>query len=83
MTHNIIIPRAIIRYIIHAHKYVDDRIKHLEHLGYDVKKCYVPNYNGVGNMTYMSMKKEYRIIIGRPKNHFPKQVYAVILRQGT
>ena len=83
MEHNIIIPRAIIRYIIHAHKYVDDRIKHLEHLGYDVKKCYVPNYNGVGNMTYMSMKKEYRIIIGRPKNHFPKQVYAVIISKGT
>ena len=83
MKYNIIIPRAIVRYIIHAHKYVDDRIRHLEHLGYDVKKCYVPNYNGVGNMTYMSIKKEYRIIIGRPKNHFPKQVYALIIRKGT
>ena len=80
MKHNIFRTRTIIRQVIHTYKYVDDRIKRLEHRGYEVKKCYVPNYNGVGNMTYMPMKKEYRIIIGRPKDHEPRQVYAVIIR---
>lgn len=83
MKNNIFRTRTRIRQVINTYKYIDDRIKCLENRGYEVKKCYVPNYNGVGNMTYMTMKKEYRIIIGRPKNHYPKQVYAVIISKGT
>jgi hypothetical protein len=49
-------------------------------MGYDVKKCYVPNYNGIGNLTYMPRLNEIRIIIGRPKNHYCKEVFAVIIK---
>lgn len=66
--------------IFHNPKSVENRIKDLEYRGFEVKRCYVPTYNGVGNLTYMPRLNEIRIIIGRPKNHFCKEVYAVIIK---
>jgi hypothetical protein len=59
---------------------VDDRIRRLESFGFTIKRCYIPNYNGVGEMTYMPRLNEVRLVIGRPKNHFCKEVYAVIIK---
>lgn len=63
------------------YKHVKDRIYHLMEQGYRVKRCYIPTYNGVGNVTYMPKLKEFRIIIGRPKRHFCREVYAVIIKE--
>ena len=60
--------------------HVNDRIRRLESFGFTIKRCYIPNYNGVGEMTYMPRLNEVRLIIGRPKNHFCKEVYAVIIK---
>ena len=65
---------------IRTKKLTNQRINDLTNMGYDVKKCYVPNYNGIGNLTYMPRLNEIRIIIGRPKNHYCKEVFAVIIK---
>lgn len=59
---------------------VNDRIRRLESFGFTIKRCYIPNYNGIGEMTYMPRLNEVRLVIGRPKNHFYKEVYAVIIK---
>ena len=59
---------------------VNDRIRRLESFGFTIKRCYIPNYNGVGEMTYMPRLNEVRLVIGRPKNHMSKEVYAVIIK---
>jgi hypothetical protein len=52
----------------------------LQNRGFEVKRCYVPTYNGVGNLTYMARLNEIRIIVARPTNHFPREVFAVIIK---
>ena len=69
----------IILQILNLRK-VEERILRLVNMGFEIKRCYVPNYNGVGNVTYMPKLNEIRMIIGRPKNHFSKEVYAIIFR---
>lgn len=61
------------------HRFVEDRINAIKQR-FEVKLCYIPNYNGIGNFTYMPRLNEIRIIIGRPKNHEPRQVYCVIIK---
>ena len=70
---------AILKNILRT-KYTIDRCRQLWVRGFEVKKCYVPHYNGIGGMTYMPNLNEIRIIVGRPTNHEPRQVYAVIIR---
>lgn len=48
--------------------------------GFYIRRCYIPHYNGIGNMTYMPRLNEIRIIVGRPKNHEPREVYAIIIQ---
>ena len=69
---------AIIHNVLHI-KDIKKRYEQLLARGFEVKKCYVPNYNGIGGMTYMPRLNEIRIIVGRPKNHEPRQVYAIII----
>lgn len=63
--------------IIASNKNVDDRINQFKLNGFKVKRCYVPTYNGIGNMTYMPKLNEIRLIVGRPKKHFCREVYAI------
>lgn len=71
---------AIIHNVLHI-KDVEKRCEQLWARGFEVKKCYVPNYNGIGGMTYMPRLNEIRIIVGRPKNHEPRQVYAIVIKK--
>lgn len=48
--------------------------------GFEVKRCFVPQYVRIGGMCYMPKLKEYRYIIGTPRLHSPKEVYAVIFK---
>lgn len=59
---------------------VEKRIDNLTKRGFEIKRCYVPTYNGIGNFSYMPRLNEIRIIIGRPKKHYCKEVYAVIIK---
>ena len=61
-------------------KSVEKRVNDLTYRGFEVRRCYVPTYNGIGNFSYMPRLNEIRIIIGRPSNHFCKEVYAVIIK---
>lgn len=60
---------------------VEKRVKDLIYRGFEVKRCYVPNYNGIGQPTYTKKLNEIRIIVGRPCNHFCKEVFAVIIKK--
>ena len=71
---------TLIKQSIIKNRFVEDRINDLSNRGFEVKLCYIPNYNGIGNLTYMPRLNEIRIIIGRPKNHEPRQVYCVIIK---
>lgn len=68
-----------IKEIILTNKNVNDRIVKLNNRGLKVKRCYVPTYNGIGNVSYLPRLNETRVIIGRPKNHSPREVFAVII----
>ena len=70
---------AIINNILRT-KEVVERCKRLEDRGFVIKRCYIPNYNGIGGMTYMPRLNEIRIIVGRPKEHEPREVYAIIVK---
>lgn len=70
----------IINQVITCNSIVDVRIKKLQDRGFEVKRCYIPTYNHIGGITYMPRLNECRITIGRPKNHFYKEVYAVIIK---
>ncbi len=70
----------IITQAITCNKRVEDRVKKLQDRGFEVKRCYLPTYNHTGGITYMPRLNEFRITIGRPKNHFCKEVYAVIIK---
>lgn len=69
---------AIIKNVLQI-KDVEKRCRQLWARGFEVRKCYIPNYNGVGSMTYMPRLNEIRIIVGRPKCHEPRQVYAIVI----
>ena len=69
---------AIIKNILRT-KDVIERCRRLWARGFEVRKCYIPHYNGIGGMTYMPRLNEIRIIVGRPKEHEPRQVYAIII----
>lgn len=66
--------------ILHNPRNVEKRVNDLTYRGFEVRRCYVPTYNGIGNFSYMPKLNEIRIIIGRPKHHFCKEVYAVIIK---
>ena len=66
--------------IIDSEKLIENRIRLLQSNGFEVKRCYVPTYNKVGGITFFPRLKEFRIIIGRPKNHFVREVYAVVIK---
>lgn len=70
---------CIIRQIILLNNNVEDRIRKLKLFGFKVKRCYVKDYNGLFHPTYCPKLNELRVIIGRPKNHNPKEVFAVIV----
>ena len=61
-------------------KNVEKRVNDLTYRGFEVRRCYVPTYNGIGNFSYMPRLNEIRIIVGRPVNHFPREVFAVIIK---
>lgn len=61
-------------------KDVEKRCEQFKHKGFEIKRCFVPSYNGICGLTYMSRLNEIRIIIGRPKCHSPKEVYAIIIK---
>lgn len=74
---------TLIKQSINKYYHIDDRINDLTNRGFEVKLCYIPTYNGIGNLTYMPRLNEIRIIVGRPKWHEPRQVYAVIIKSKT
>ena len=71
---------TIIKQIVNMNKKVEDRVNLLKACGYDVKRCYIPTYHGILQPTYMSRLNEIRLTIGRPKNHFCREVYAIIIK---
>lgn len=70
----------IINQVITCNNRVEERVKKLQDRGFEVKRCYIPTYNHLGGITYMPRLNEIRITIGRPKNHFSKEIYAVIIK---
>jgi hypothetical protein len=72
--------KEVIKNIIHTNKNVSDRCRKLFVRGFHIKRCYIPHYNGIGGYTYMPRLNEIRIIIGRPLNHEPREVYAIIIK---
>ena len=66
--------------ILNNPKNVEKRVADLKYRGFEVRRCFVPTYNGIGNFSYMPRLNEIRIIIGRPSNHFPREVFAVIIK---
>ena len=65
---------------INTKRFVNQRVMDLQNRGFEVKRCFVPTYNGVGNLTYMPRLNEIRIIVGRPQHHNCKEVFAVIIK---
>lgn len=63
--------------IVNKTKNVNIRIDLLQSEGYNVKRCYVKTYNGLLGVSEFKKKGVIRIIIGRPKEHFYKEVFAV------
>ena len=70
---------TLIKQSIVCNKLVNKRVLDLVNRGFMVKRCYVPSYNGLGQISYFPTKNEIRIIIGRPYNHAPREVFAVII----
>lgn len=70
----------VIKQIIQSTKYVKNRIDILKDKGYDVQRCFVKDYNGIGGLTYYPRLNEIRMIIGRPNHHSVKEVYAIIIK---
>ena len=66
--------------ILQNPKNVEKRVADLKYRGFEVRRCFVPTYNGIGNFSYMPRLNEIRIIIGRPKFHNCREVYAVIIK---
>ena len=71
---------TLIKQSIKNKRFANERVLDLQNRGFEVKRCYVPTYNGSGNLTYMPRLNEIRIIIARPINHFPREVFAVIIK---
>lgn len=71
---------TMIKQSINNKKFVNQRILDLQNRGFNVKRCYVPSYNGIGQPIYFPRLNEIRIIIGRPINHAPREVFAVIIK---
>lgn len=71
---------TIIRQICKQNKSLMKRIMLLKARGYDVRRCYIPNYNKICGLTYMPKLKEIRIIVGNPPCHLCKDVYAIIIK---
>ena len=71
---------ALIKQSIKNKRFANERVLDLQNRGFEVRRCYVPTYNGVGNLTYMPRLNEIRIIVTRPTNHFPREVFAVIIK---
>jgi hypothetical protein len=69
--------RRIIRSIVKNTKSVEERIAQLTDKGYNVKRCYVPTYNGLMGESFMPQKKIIRLIIGRPKKNMVREVFAI------
>jgi hypothetical protein len=47
---------------------------------YAVRRRFMPRYIGLGNMCYMPKLKEYRMLIGSPLNHGPKEGYVIVFK---
>ena len=71
---------TLIKQSIKNKRFANERVLDLQNRGFEVRRCYVPTYNGVGNLTYMPRLNEIRIIVTRPTNHFPREVFAVIIK---
>lgn len=71
---------TLIKQSIMTKKFVNQRVMDLTNRGFEVKRCFVPTYNGIGQPTYMPRLNEIRVIIGRPNNHFYREVFAVIIK---
>ena len=71
--------RKIISDIVKKTKNTNIRITLLQSEGYNVNRCYVRTYNRLLGETTMKRKGVLRIIIGRPQNHWCREVYAVDL----
>ena len=71
---------TLIKQSIKNKRFANERVLDLQNRGFEVRRCYVPTYNGVGNLTYMPILNEIRIIVTRPTNHFPREVFAVIIK---
>lgn len=65
--------------IINRNRSVEKRVWELVQGGMRVKRCYVRDYNGIGGCVYYERFHETRIIVGRPKDHYSREVYAVIM----
>ena len=70
----------IIKQICKTQRSIKKRLEMLKYRGYDIHRVYVPNYNGIANYSYMKRLNELRIIVGRPTNHFVREVYAIIIK---
>ena len=71
---------TLIKQSIKNKRFANERVLDLQNRGFEVRRCYVPTYNGVGNLTYMPRLNEIRIIVTRPTNHHPREVFAVIIK---
>lgn len=71
---------TLIKQSINGKRFVNQRVLDLQNRGFEVKRCFVPTYNGIGQPTYMPRLNEIRIIIGRPQHHNCKEVWAVIIK---
>lgn len=71
---------SIIKQSINGKRFVNQRVFDLVNRGYEVKRCFVPTYNGLGGLTYFPRLNEIRIIVGRPNNHTCREVFAVIIK---
>ena len=71
---------TLIKQSIKNKRFANERVLDLQNRGFEVRRCYVPTYNGIGNLTYMPRLNEIRIIVTRPTNHHPREVFAVIIK---
>ena len=71
---------VLIKQSINNKRFVNQRVMDLTNRGFDVRRCFVPTYNGIGNLTYMPRLNEIRIIVGRPNNHTCREVFAVVIK---
>lgn len=71
---------TLIKQSINNKRFVNQRVMDLTNRGFEVKRCFVPTYNGIGQPTYFPRLNEIRIIVGRPNNHTCREVFAVIIK---